>query len=197
MGSYIRIIFLLVLALAACQTQTDSPTPQATSEATAEATQSPVAPAETSAAELDASPTATEEPASVETPESDIVSAIGAGEIYIAVSTLLEADSVPPAPQDAPEGFRWVVISATLANQSDAPIDVAPSQLIIIDAEENRYTALSDDSSLTPQLVGITLESGDSVMGFARFAIPVSAVPQLVEWCLDADCASKLQADVP
>lgn len=195
---YLIFIALSLLWLVACQPQTNAPAP--------EATQAVDSPLETSEPESNMTmtpplalntPEATATEESVATLEPDIISAIDEGAIYIAVSTLLEADSVPPASEPAPRGFRWVVISATLSNQSDTPIAVAPEQLILIDADDARYTALPNDTSLTPQLVGITLEAGDSVAGFARFAIPESATPEIVEWCLEVDCATKLQGDVP
>lgn len=138
---------------------------------------------------------AAETPAVTPDPEPNFSSP--GGEYYVAVTNNLMGEFAPPAEADPPEGFEWVVIGATLSNDAGETVEVTQESITLIDAEGNRYSPEPDDTSITPQLVGSTLAEGESVVGFARFAIPEGAMPDVLEWCVDEDCTIALQNNVP
>lgn len=114
----------------------------------------------------------------------------------VSVSYGLEADSAPDTDQDPPEGSRWYVVAATVSNTGGATIELTANEVALIDAEGERYAPLAEDPSLSPPLLG-TFAEGESVLGLARFAIPVEATPTTLEVCLDNACNEVIQDDIP
>lgn len=141
----------------------------------------------------------TPEPTSIdETPEpDDETPEPSIDEQYdVSVSYGLEADSAPEAPEAPPEGSRWFIVAATVANEGGNTIEIDQDELALIDSEGNRYEPLADDPSLSPSLLG-TFEQGESVLGLVRFAIPNEATASFLEVCLDDECNDFIRSEIP
>jgi hypothetical protein len=94
-----------------------------------------------------------------------------------------------------PDGFKWVQIDATLANEAATEtIEILQEALFLVDAEGNRYSVEVADEFVSPPLVGQMIETGEFFRGFARFAIPQDTDSAFLEWCLDATCSEAIQA---
>lgn len=130
----------------------------------------------------------TEEPDN-ETPEPSVEERYN-----VTVSYGLEADSAPEAPQEPPEGSRWYVLAATIANQDGDTIEISRDWITLIDSDGESYPLFADDPSMTPPLFG-TFEPGESVLGLGRFAIPLEATPAFLEVCFDAECNDIIRSE--
>ncbi|GAB4525992.1 MAG: hypothetical protein OHK0046_42350 [Anaerolineae bacterium] len=95
-----------------------------------------------------------------------------------------------------PAGQRWAVLNAVLTNVSGAAVTVSPEQLLLVDANGTRYTPEPPSDLVQPALLNITLAQGDSVNGFALYALPLEIVPGAVLWCLDTACEDVLQVEM-
>lgn len=121
--------------------------------------------------------------------KADIISVSPNGEYTIAVSYAQEAS--PPNAED-----RFVVVVATLANESNTPITINPTDLTLIDKENNRYSPEPPESNLQPALIGIALSPNETIYGFVKFKIPPEAAPTLLEWCPGGTCTEPIQSSV-
>lgn len=141
----------------------------------------------------------TEEPAASETEvaEPEVQFASEDGAYYVAVSYMLDEDALPETELELPDGSRWAVAVVTLGNESGDAVEVQAESIAILDADGNRYPAEVDDDLIEPQLIGTELNEGESVLGFARFAVPVETTLTLFEWCVDSECELVLQSQIP
>jgi hypothetical protein len=111
---------------------------------------------------------------------------------YIAVSNSLDWTNSP-----APEGQRWLILVATIANRSDHAQPVTRQQLRLVDSAGQRYLPETPDDSTIPPLVEITLKPGENVRGLVRYALPINAQAAALEWCLDAACNQRIESLIP
>ena len=189
-----RLILVCVLMLftAACDSGEDSTPEPATAEPTAvvteEATESPD-PADV-VAQATEEAAATDDPAV--TPEPTLLQSTSAGGEY-SVSVSYTVDAAEDDPIGAPpEGQRWIIVVATLANQQGEAVTVAADHLALVDTENNRYSPEPPDENTQPPMVTAELAEGESVLGLARFAIPETAVLAHLEWCPGGECETPL-----
>lgn len=114
----------------------------------------------------------------------------------LSVRNGLEADSVPPAEQDPPEGSRWFAVIARFANVSGETFELTESAVTLIDTDGESYDPLEGDDTVNPSLFG-TYEPGDTILGLARFAIPQDATAMTLQICLDSACTETIESEIP
>lgn len=139
---------------------------------------------------------ATPDETAAATEEAEIVSVSEGGEYYIAVSYTVD----PPEDDEVgapPEGQRWIIVVATLANQGGETVTVEAEDLALLDTNGNRYLPEPPDNDTQPPMVGAELAEGEDVLGLARFAIPEDIVPTILEWCPTETCETPLQSQIP
>lgn len=102
------------------------------------------------------------------------------------------SDDIP----DTPDGFRWVVLDATLTNFGGETVDVETSSLALVTADGERFEAEEPDAGTQPPLVGGTVAAEESLRGFVRFAVPEEADELIMEWC-PIDCETPLTNPLP
>lgn len=115
---------------------------------------------------------------------------------YSIIALRLNTDAISEDLGSAPSGQRWAILNAIMANEAGDVIQVTPEQLILIDEDGTRYTAEPSSDLVQPNLAEMTLAQGQSMNGFALFAIPQESTPSTVIWCLDAACEDTLQTDI-
>ncbi|MBN1680761.1 MAG: hypothetical protein JW966_10740 [Anaerolineae bacterium] len=118
------------------------------------------------------------------------------GQYTIAVSYALE-DNLPENTPDPPDGFRWIVVVATLGNQTGDTVPVDQDSLALLDRDNHRYSSELPDDNTQPPLVGAALAPGESLLGLVRFAIPEGATADRLEWCPGGNCDQPLHAIIP
>ncbi|MFW5748359.1 MAG: hypothetical protein ACOCYT_01965 [Chloroflexota bacterium] len=96
---------------------------------------------------------------------------------------------------DLGRGQHWVVAVVTLGNDTGETVTIAAEDLVLVDANGNRY-APEPGSTLSPELVGYTLAEGENIYGFAAFALPVSAEPRFVAWCPGGACDPEITSPI-
>jgi hypothetical protein len=172
--------------LAACDTDSDSPTstPQPTESATP-----------TSAATEEAQPTPTEEV--TEAAATEVIIPANTENYFLAISAVIDADSAPEDTPPAPEGSQWIIVMASLGSQAGETVQVFAEDLTLIDSDGSLYMPEVADSATEPPLVGTTVEAGTSLRGLVRFAIPAEATPAFLQWCPGGDCDQRLQTTFP
>lgn len=194
---YVIAVFLLLMAmvLAACGGDDDdqpeatvTPLPTATGVVTEEA-------------QVTEDPSATEDPgaapqvtlsASLQNAPS---SATDGGEFYIFVSRTI-TENFADGLGDPPTGTRWIEIEATLGNDSGEAITVTAEDLALVDDAGNRYQTEDTVEFLSPPLVTAEIEGGNSIVGYARFAVPTDVIPITLTWCYDGTCAATIQSPI-
>jgi len=194
---YVIAVFLLLMAmvLAACGGDDDdqpeatvTPLPTATGVVTEEA-------------QVTEDPSATEDPgaapqvtlsASLQNAPS---SATDGGEFYIFVSRTI-TENFADGLGDPPTGTRWIEIEASLGNFSSDGLTVSVDHLALVDDEGNRYPAENTEEFLNPPLVNAEIEAGNSLVGYARFAIPADVTPTALTWCYDGTCDDTIQSPI-
>lgn len=133
-----------------------------------------------------------------EEPEPNVIFACPDDTYFISVSYALEEGLEDSSSLRAlSAGEKWYVVTATLTNQAGEAIEVGAEDVVLIDAEGARYLPEVPDETMSPQLVGSQLAEGDSVLGFARFAVPEAITPLLLEWSPGEDCGMPIQALIP
>lgn len=178
----IILIILLLLLLVGCNASSNSsPMPE---------------PAETEEpATVTPAPDETEEPAS--TPEVvDVSNPLpnNNGEFYVAPSSAEIANNLNVG--EAPGGYNWIVVTVSLGNDEGETIVVNAEDISLIGSNGSRYPTYEMVERVSPQLVNSELSSGESVYGFALFALPPNVEPSLFEWCPAGTCETPLQAPI-
>jgi len=183
-------------------TATDEPMEETDEVIEPEETELPIeteAPVETAEAMETEDPDAT--PEVDETPEvidlgNPLPNITDDGSFIVIPSRAEIADSV--AVNDSPEGYRWVMATVTLSNQSESTqITVEADDISLIGDDAQRYSPQEMAERVSPALVGSTLDAEESVIGFALFAMPEDVEPALFEWCPTGDCSgTRLQAEI-
>ncbi len=115
---------------------------------------------------------------------------------YLAVSYAIDAPDQDNGNRP-PDGFRWLLVVATLANRSGAQVTVNSGNLILNDTEGEHYLPEAPDDETQPPLVTAVLDTGVDILGIARFAIPIDATPESLSWCLDDECQTMIQSPMP
>jgi hypothetical protein len=115
---------------------------------------------------------------------------------YLAVSYAIDAPDQDNGNRP-PDGFRWLLVVATLANRSGAQVTVNTGNLILNDSAGEHYFPEAPDNETQPPLVTAVLDTGVDILGIARFAIPFDATPESLSWCLDDECQTMIQAPLP
>lgn len=116
---------------------------------------------------------------------------------YIAVSYALSDDALSPnLPAPEPTN-RWIMLTATLANQAGDPITVEQGDLALVDTRGNRYLPEPPDEFTQPALVGAELVEGESIYGQVLFSVPQDTYLKLLEWCLDESCNEVIRSSIP
>jgi|GEM_PF-5837984 len=128
------------------------------------------------------------------TPEVSNISL--SGEYFLTVSDIVD-EYLPDTTPEVPEGFKWVLVTASVSNTTGPTITVAEDALSVVDDAGVRYLAETPDAATTPPLIGAVVPAGEGVRGLARFAIPEDTTPALLEWCLDAMCEQRLTISLP
>jgi hypothetical protein len=118
------------------------------------------------------------------------------GEYFLTITNVID-EYLPETTPDAPEGSKWILITASIHNTTGPTINVEEGALYIVDDKDERYVAETPDAATMPPLVGASIPTGQGVMGIARFALPQDSTPMRLEWCLDADCAQVIGIDLP
>jgi hypothetical protein len=135
-----------------------------------------------------------------ETPAATLPSRTRDGAYIIAAVSLAQGDNLPANTPDAPAGSRYVVVTASLMNQADAPAVVTVDNVALIDTDGRRYPPDHDDDSLPTVLVETTVEPETSAFGLFRFLVPSNAAIDRLEWCPHAAgevCTEAVQSPVP
>lgn len=133
-----------------------------------------------------------------EEPEPNVISVCPEDKYFISVSYALEEGLEDSSSlRELSAGEEWYVVTASLTNQAGEAIEVGAEDVALIDAEGTRYLPEVPDETMSPQLVGSQLAEGDSVLGFARFAVPEAITPSLLEWSPGEDCGMPIQAFIP
>lgn len=115
---------------------------------------------------------------------------------YLAVSYAIDAPDQDNGNRP-PDGFRWLLVVATIANRTGPSVTVSAEDLILNDSDGGHYTAEAPDNDTQPPLVTAVLDTGVDILGIARFAIPFDATPESLSWCLDDACQTMIQAPIP
>jgi hypothetical protein len=116
------------------------------------------------------------------------------GDYLITATRLQPTEGVNVDP--APDGHRWLMLTANISNTSGPEVEVATEHIAIIDPSGNRYQPGAMVERVNPPLVGAVLPEGESVYGFAIFAVPDGVEPDSVEWCPGGACDAPLQTSV-
>jgi hypothetical protein len=145
--------------------------------------------------------TAEAQPAFITAEPLEDVSTTDDGDYYVAVS--YAQDFVPEGVPAPPAGQMWLVVVATLGNQSGPTAQVAAEDLALIDEAGGRIAPEPPDDTTQPAMIGAALAEGQSILGIARFAVPVGTTPSslALEWCpLRADddsCPEPIRSAIP
>ncbi len=184
MSYRILLILLLLLSglLAACDTDSESPT------ATVSPTET-IAP--TSIQTEEAQPTPTEEV--TEAAATEVVIPANTENYFLAISAVIDAASAPEDTPPAPEGSQWIIVMASLGSQAGETVQVFAEDLTLIDSDGSLYMPEAADSATEPPLIGGSVELGTSLRGLVRFAIPEDATPAFLQWCPGGNCEQRLQ----
>ena len=186
--------------LAACESDeddpdpTDSPVPTATGVVTEEPqVTEEITATEEAIATLDTQP-------DIEITQSESVqnapsSATDGGDFNVFASRTI-TENFNDGLGDLPEGTRWIEIEASLGNFSSDGLTVSVDHLALVDDEGNRYPAENTEEFLNPPLVNAEIEAGNSLVGYARFAIPADVTPTALTWCYDGTCDDTIQSPI-
>lgn len=116
---------------------------------------------------------------------------------YTIAVTAAQDRFLPPELPDAPSGFRWILIVATLANEQGDTVTVTQDTLRLVDETGEGYPPAAPDEFTNPAIVGAELAEGESISGLVRFAFPVDVEPNSLQWCPDPSCSDALNSPVP
>lgn len=94
-----------------------------------------------------------------------------------------------------PDGFKWLVVEATIANLEGDPVEVMLDDLRLIDTDENRYSAEPPDVVTVPPLITTYLERDTQQRGLVRFAVPPDVQGIGLEWCIRDDLCERHDLD--
>jgi hypothetical protein len=140
---------------------------------------------------------ATEEPAPGSASTTDQAAAgapIDVSDYTFAVSMLIR-ENLPVNTPPPPEGYVWVLGTASVANRSEQSIAIEQENVRLIDDQGNVYEAEAPDSGTQPPLIGATLPPGGNQRVFVRFAVPEGANLAEIQWCL-ATCDTMIAQPV-
>lgn len=203
MRLYLIYLFTLVMfsvIIVGCQeTATPQPSPTATESASATPVDTPTVtptPAldenivtEEANSGLDPAPTLTITPVVTEEiiPFADGYS--------IAISQVQEfSGDTPSSMPSLGEGQKFVLFTVSLLNEEAADaITVERQDIMLLDTEGNTYEPIEQGTTISPLLQDITLETGDSFIGFALFSMPEDMTPDIFRWCLSDSCDVRIQ----
>jgi len=173
---------------------TDDATPPATPDATEDVTPQVTQPVTPDATESVAAEDVTPEATDSLLPSVNNVSL--SGEFIIAVSTTLDGN-LPESVRAPLEGQRWVIVNATIFNDSSQPLLIDPLNVFLTDQQDNRYPLDSAEVDIQPPLIGETIPAGESRRGMMQFSIDEDAMPTEIGWCLDDECQEILRSPLP
>jgi hypothetical protein len=145
--------------------------------------------------------TAEAQPAFMTAEPLEDISTTNDGDYYVAVSYAQEF--VPEGVPAPPAGRTWLVVVATLGNQTGPAVQVTAQDLALIDEAGSRIAPEPPDDTTQPAMVGAVLAEGQSILGIARFAVPVGTTPSslTLEWCPlradDGPCPEPIRSAIP
>ena len=216
----IALIFIFIVSLSACSGSTESDTnvasqaagtvvsveapeagtateevsPQATATqaATEEATQAATE-ASTEVATAEASSTA--QATDSVTPEPQPITPNN-GSYSISVSYTLDGSTMN-APSEDQTGLEDLVVVSSLENQTSGTVAISAEDIVLVDADANRFEPEAPNSATQPPLIGAELAPNESILGLVSFHLPSGTVPAYLEWCIEGDCEQAVQAPIP
>ena len=110
-------------------------------------------------------------------------------EYFVAPSySITDPNLLPPELPEAPGGTKWIMVVASIGNQSDFDVVLQPQHVTVIDQYGERFQAEIPDSFTEPPLTNGELAPNTTLLGIARFAVPVESILQEIEWCPNGNC---------
>lgn len=128
------------------------------------------------------------------------VSADGAFALTVSHGNVYGGDSENPLPENfppPPDGEKLIMVTASLFNNTaPEPVRVQQSDIALIDEAGNRYSVTDLSDQIQPVIYDLVLAEGESIYGFAVFALPADANVAALEWCPTGSCLQPLRADI-
>lgn len=107
-------------------------------------------------------------------------------------------DSPLGALDDPPTGTQWILVTVSILNESSsATVTIHPDDLVLITQTDERLMPLQNAEGIAPYLIGATLRSGESMYGFAVYAVPPTLDLVALGWCPVSTCSELLTAPIP
>jgi len=118
------------------------------------------------------------------------------GSYSISVSYTLDGSTMN-APSEDQTGLEDLVVVSSLENQTSRTVAISAEDIVLVDADANRFEPEAPNSATQPPLIGAELAPNESILGLVSFHLPSGTVPAYLEWCIEGDCEQAVQAPIP